>query len=111
MRYWETLHSDEARTFDREVRLNVSELSAACHLGDAVPEQVTSITGRVPKPAEIADEGKRHAAERSLAYMGLQGGEKIADITIDRAFIGSCTNVGIEDLRESRAWSRARRSM
>ncbi len=99
MRYWETLHSGEAAQFDREVRLNASEFPPLVTWGTS-PEQVTSITGRVPKPAEIANDSKRHAAERSLAYMGLKGGERIVDITIDRVFIGSCTNARIEDLRE-----------
>jgi 3-isopropylmalate/(R)-2-methylmalate dehydratase large subunit len=99
VRYWETLHSDDSAQFDREVRLDVSELPPLVTWGTS-PEQVTSISGRVPKPAEIANESKRHAAERALAYMGLVGGENIVDITLDRVFIGSCTNARIEDLRE-----------
>src|ERR1700761_3182615 len=91
MRYWETLHTDDGAHFDREIRLDAAKLPPLVTWGTS-PEQVISVGGRVPRLEDTDDESKRQAAERSLEYMGLQGGEKISDIAINRVFIGSCTN-------------------
>ncbi|WP_439542417.1 3-isopropylmalate dehydratase large subunit [Hyphomicrobium sp.] len=99
LKYWETLSTDEGAHFDREVRLDATKLPPIVSWGTS-PEDVVSIAGVVPNPAEVADENKRASMVRALDYMGLMPGTKITDIPLDVVWIGSCTNGRMEDLRE-----------
>ena len=100
--YWKTLKTDEGAHFDKEVQLDAANLPPIVTWGSS-PEDVVSVTGVVPDPDEIEDENKRASKKRALAYMGLTAGTKITDVTLDRVFIGSCTNGRSEALREAAA--------
>lgn len=97
--YWRTLPSDEGAHYDKIIKLDASNLPPLITWGTS-PENVVSIEDCVPDPADIKDAAKKAAVERSLAYMGLEPNTPMTEIKIDRAFIGSCTNGRIEDLRE-----------
>ncbi len=99
---WRQLPSDEDAVFDREVEIDVRELAPQVTWGTN-PGMVVPVDGRVPDPSELTDPDDRATAERALAYMALEPGTPLADIAIDRVFIGSCTNSRIEDLRVAAA--------
>ena len=100
--YWRTLQSDSDATWDAVVEIDASQIKPQVTWGTS-PEMVLSIEDRVPDPDCEQDANKRDAMERALVYMNLEPNKPIADIVIDKVFIGSCTNSRIEDMREAAA--------
>ena len=100
--YWRTLQSDADAKFDTVVELDAAQIVPQVTWGTS-PEMVLGVDARVPDPDKEKDANKRGAIERALAYMDLAPGKPLADIFVDKVFIGSCTNSRIEDMREAAA--------
>jgi 3-isopropylmalate/(R)-2-methylmalate dehydratase large subunit len=106
--YWRTLPSDAGAVFDSELTLDCHDLEPQVTWGTS-PEQVVGISGAVPRAADLLDEPRRRAWERALDYMGLRPGQRLEGLPIQAAFIGSCTNARLDDLRAAAALLEGRR--
>ena len=96
--WWTSLATDPGAVFDTSVVIDAAEVEPTVTWGTS-PEDVVAIGGTVPAPESFADPGKQEAARKSLAYMGLEPGQRLDSVEIQNVFIGSCTNSRIEDLR------------
>jgi 3-isopropylmalate/(R)-2-methylmalate dehydratase large subunit len=104
---WRSLAADPGAGYDRAVEIDAAAVAPMVSWGTS-PEAVTSIAGAVPDPGYEPDPGRRASMERMLAYMDLKPGQRLAGLPIDAAFIGSCTNSRIEDLRAAAAVAKGR---
>jgi len=95
---WSELVSDDDAEFDKVVEVRAEDIKPQVTWGTS-PEMVTTVDATVPVLADARDDVERSAFTRAYEYMGLEPGQNITDIKLDRVFIGSCTNSRIEDLR------------
>ena len=105
---WSRIPSDEGAHFDREIEIDAAAISPMVTWG-TTPGMVVQVTDAVPDPAAMESPVERDAAERALAYMGLEPGTPMQEVRPERVFIGSCTNSRISDLREAAAAIKGRK--
>ncbi|ULA64387.1 MAG: hypothetical protein LZF86_120108 [Nitrospira sp.] len=107
VRAWEQLKTDPDATYDATIVMRAEDIAPQVSWGTS-PGMVLGVDQRVPDPATMTDDTTRKATERALEYMGLAANMPIADITIDKVFIGSCTNSRIEDLRLAASFAKGK---
>jgi 3-isopropylmalate/(R)-2-methylmalate dehydratase large subunit len=105
---WQALPTDAGAKYDKTVELKAEQIAPQVTWGTN-PGMVTGVDGKVPDPKTMPDEKSRTATERALEYMGLSPNTPIAQIAIDKVFIGSCTNSRIEDLRLAAGFAKGRK--
>ena len=105
--HWRDLATDEDAHFDTTVTLEGADIEP-CVTWGTNPAQSAPVSGHVPDPADAPSEAGREQTERALRYMDLEAGTALADIPLDRVFIGSCTNSRLADLRDAAATVRGR---
>jgi len=97
MEYWSTLATDQGAHFDREITIDCKDIAPTVTWGTS-PQHAISIDGKVPALSSD-DADSNHSMEQALIYMGLKSGQMIEGLPIQAAFIGSCTNSRLSDLR------------
>ncbi|ODU78855.1 3-isopropylmalate dehydratase large subunit [Novosphingobium sp. SCN 63-17] len=106
--WWQSLATDPGAPYDKVVVIDAADIAPSVTWGTS-PEDVLPITGIVPAPESFDDPSKQDAVRASLAYMGLEPGQRLDSIPVENVFIGSCTNSRIEDMRAAAAVLKGRK--
>lgn len=106
--YWKAIKTDDGAVFDAVVELDAADIAPQLTWGTN-PGQVVAIDGKVPNPLDEANPSTRASMEKALEYIGLSAGTPMTDISINKVFIGSCTNSRIEDLRSAAVHAKGRK--